>query len=346
MPGGAAPRGALDVAALERGAGRDRPPPRGAAHDVRADRRRADAGGRSPRRPPARWSTSTCARRATREREAALAGAATRPRRRSTSRRGPLLRAPLVRARRAASTCCSSTLHHIVCDGWSLGVLVRELAALYSALRAGRPSPLAALADPVRRLRRLAARAGSRATCSTRSSPTGASALAGAPPRSSCRPTGRARRCRASRRPASSTVVAADARRPRCARSAAREGVHAVHDAARGASRRCCSATPARTTSSSARRSPNRHAAEIEALIGFFVNTLVLRTDSRRRRRSASCCAACASAALGAYAHQDLPFEKLVDDAAAAARPEPHAAVPGDVQRCRTRRCAASRSTG
>ena len=34
------------------------------------------------------------------------------------------------------------TIHHIVADGWSLGVLVRELAALYEAFCAGKPSPL------------------------------------------------------------------------------------------------------------------------------------------------------------------------------------------------------------
>ncbi|MFP2957382.1 amino acid adenylation domain-containing protein [Myxococcus sp. 1LA] len=34
------------------------------------------------------------------------------------------------------------TLHHVACDGWSLGVLIRELAALYRAFSTGEPSPL------------------------------------------------------------------------------------------------------------------------------------------------------------------------------------------------------------
>ena len=34
------------------------------------------------------------------------------------------------------------TLHHIVSDGWSMGVLIRELGALYEAHVAGQPSPL------------------------------------------------------------------------------------------------------------------------------------------------------------------------------------------------------------
>src|SRR5262249_36609701 len=35
------------------------------------------------------------------------------------------------------------TMHHIVCDGWSMRILVKELAALYEAYTTGRPSPLA-----------------------------------------------------------------------------------------------------------------------------------------------------------------------------------------------------------
>ena len=65
-----------------------------------------------------------------------------------------------------------------------------------------------------------------------------------------------------------------------------------------------------------------RTRAETEGLIGFFVNTLVLRTDlSRRADASASCSRGCARRALGAYAHQDLPFERLVEELAARARP-------------------------
>src|SRR3954452_20364576 len=55
--------------------------------------------------------------------------------------RGPLLRAGLVRLG-AADHLLLVTLHHIVADGWSLGVFGRELAACYEALVAGREPQL------------------------------------------------------------------------------------------------------------------------------------------------------------------------------------------------------------
>ena len=55
--------------------------------------------------------------------------------------RGPLLRLALVRSRRDEHLMLA-TFHHIVSDGWSRGVLARELKALYGAFAAGRPSPL------------------------------------------------------------------------------------------------------------------------------------------------------------------------------------------------------------
>ena len=51
---------------------------------------------------------------------------------------------------------------------------------------------------------------------------------------------------------------------------------------------------------------------EIEDLIGFFVNTLALRARPRRHQSFSSLLASVRETALGAYAHQDLPFEKLI----------------------------------
>ncbi|HXO19564.1 MAG TPA: amino acid adenylation domain-containing protein, partial [Thermoanaerobaculia bacterium] len=56
--------------------------------------------------------------------------------------RGPLFRAVLLLLA-PGSRLLLLALHHIVCDDWSIGLLVQEVGALYRAFRAGSPSPLA-----------------------------------------------------------------------------------------------------------------------------------------------------------------------------------------------------------
>ena len=57
-----------------------------------------------------------------------------------------------------------------------------------------------------------------------------------------------------------------------------------------------------------------RNWGEIENLIGFFVNTLVMRTDLRNNPTRSDLLRRARETALGAYEHQNLPFEKLVEE--------------------------------
>ncbi|HEY6350740.1 MAG TPA: amino acid adenylation domain-containing protein, partial [Candidatus Angelobacter sp.] len=58
----------------------------------------------------------------------------------------------------------------------------------------------------------------------------------------------------------------------------------------------------------------NRTRTEVESLIGFFVNQLVLRVNTSKRLTVRKLLAHVRQVCLGAYAHQDLPFERLVQE--------------------------------
>ena len=262
---------------------RDRPPPRGAAHRLPAEGGEPVQVAAARRRPAAAWSTSRrCPPRRRRARRrgwpARRRRAPLRPRPRAAAARGARSRLGGRRAR-----CCSLTLHHIVADGWSLGVLVARAGGALRGFAAGLPAAAAGAADPVRRLRRLAARSWLAGEVLAAQLACWRERLAGAPPvlelpadrprpplRSARRRQAAGAAGRARRRPASGSPGAQGATLF-MALLAAFQALLARYTGAGGPRRRHAVA--------------NRGRAEIEGLIGFFVNTLVLRADLARRPR-------------------------------------------------------------
>jgi amino acid adenylation domain-containing protein len=220
--------------------------------------------------------------------------------------RGPLLRVRLLRLAETEHAALF-TLHHIVSDGWSMGILVHEVGALYAAFVAGLPSPLPPLplqyADFARWQRgALAAEALDAQFAYWRER------LAGAPEELAL-PVDHPRPAVASglggeipvRLPAGSS--AALAQRGATPFMVLLAGWKALLYRLSGQSD-VVVGTPV----------ANRNRAEIEGLIGFFVNTLVLRTDLSGGRLSfRELVERVRETAVGAFAHQDLPFERLVE---------------------------------
>ncbi|MFL5542840.1 MAG: amino acid adenylation domain-containing protein [Longimicrobiaceae bacterium] len=222
---------------------------------------------------------------------------------------GPVIRALLARVE-AEDHLLLVTTHHAVTDGWSVGLLLRELDALYAAFRAGRASPLPALAvqyadyavwqrervkDEVLEAQaaywqRQLAGAAPLELRTDHPRPAGASSRGGAEWHALSRELSDGLK-EASRREGVTVFMAL------LAGYAVLLHLHSgAEDLVVG--------SPVAT---------HRDREELQGVIGCFLNMLALRVDLagdpsfrellRRVRRTA----------LEAYAHQELPFEKLVD---------------------------------
>ncbi|WP_344596106.1 amino acid adenylation domain-containing protein [Actinomadura vinacea] len=221
---------------------------------------------------------------------------------------GPLFRALLIRISPAEHALALS-MHHVVADEWSGEILRRELLALYEAFRSGRPDPLPPLAvqyaDYALWQRQWLSGevlegqvaywtnqlAGSPALELPTDRPrppvrTSAGAVThfAVPPQ-----TAEGLRTLAQRNGASMFMTALAAFSVLLARYSGQDDIVV--------------GTPV----------AGRNRAETEDLIGFFVNTLVLRTDLSGDPTFTEVLARVRQTALDAYAHQDLPFERLVD---------------------------------
>ncbi|HEX8212534.1 MAG TPA: condensation domain-containing protein, partial [Longimicrobium sp.] len=228
--------------------------------------------------------------------------------------RDPLFRAQLLRMAEGEHVLFLS-MHHLISDGWSLGVLFREMDALYRAFERGEPSPLEELpiqyADFAAWQHERLAGAGMAEQVEYWSRQ-----LAGAP---------------------SLLELPTDFSRP--AVQGLRVGTHrfrlpaALADGV-GALARAENATPYMVLLAAFKLLLSRYALqddvvvgtsvsgrsrrEVEGLIGFFVNTVALRTDLGGDPSFRGLLRRVRQTVLDGQTHQDLPFERVVE----AVRPE------------------------
>ncbi|HEX6373985.1 MAG TPA: amino acid adenylation domain-containing protein [Longimicrobium sp.] len=221
---------------------------------------------------------------------------------------GPLFRATLLR-HGAQEHVLLLNMHHIVTDGWSMGILFRELRALEAAYREGLPAPLPEL--PLQYADYAAwQREQGRGEGAERRLAYWRDRLAGAPELLEL-PTDRPRPPVPSFRGAGVPVHLSAEVLDRLRALGRREGatLYMVVLAAFQLllSRYAGSGDVVVGTPVAGRTRP-----EVEGLIGFFVNTLVLRTDVSGDPSFRALLARVRETVLGAYEHQDLPFERLV----------------------------------
>ncbi|HEU4561105.1 MAG TPA: amino acid adenylation domain-containing protein, partial [Longimicrobium sp.] len=221
---------------------------------------------------------------------------------------GPLFRAALLRVD-AEDHVLVLSMHHIVSDGWSMGVLFRELATLYEAYRDGGESPLAELAVQytdyaVWQREQLTGESLNRQLSYWREQ------LAGAPELLEL-PTDHPRPAVQTYRGESVGVNFSPELLERLQALGRSEGA-TLYMTLLGAFQVLLSKYSGSEDIVVGSPIAGRTRGEVEELIGFFVNTLVLRTglsgdppfrEALRRVREAT---------LGAYEYQEVPFERLV----------------------------------
>jgi amino acid adenylation domain-containing protein len=202
------------------------------------------------------------------------------------------------------------TMHHIVSDEWSMGILIREVETLYQAYLAGEESPLAELeiqyADfAVWQREYLAGEALENEVGYWRDQLKDAAVLELS--------TDRARPAEVSYQGGLKMMRLGRQLSEDLKTLSRREGA-TLYMTLMAAFKALLMRYSGQEDISVGTVIANRTRKEVEGLIGFFVNTLVMRTDLSGNPSFRELVRREREVALGAYAHQELPFEKLVEE--------------------------------
>ncbi|HVS00196.1 MAG TPA: amino acid adenylation domain-containing protein, partial [Thermoanaerobaculia bacterium] len=224
--------------------------------------------------------------------------------------RGPLLRGALLRLG-GEDHLAALTMHHIASDGWSMDILVREVTALYAAFFEGRPSPLPEL--PVQYADFAAwQRSWLHGEVLESEIAFWRQQLAGLPPRlelSTDRPRPAVQSFRGASRP-----VHLPAELSRQAQVQGRREGATLFMVLLAGFQALLARYSAQNDLAVGTPVAGRNRVEIENLIGFFVNTLVLRGDLSGEPSFRELLGRVRETALAAHTHQDVPFERLVQE--------------------------------
>ena len=223
---------------------------------------------------------------------------------------GPLFRARLLRLG-AEEHVLLLNMHHIVSDGWSIGVLVKELSALYTVYAQGQPSPLMELAIQyadyaVWQRQWLQGEVLQEQLQYWREQLQGAPAVLELP-------TDHPRPAVQSFRGGRQSLLLDHGVSERLKELSRREGV-TLFMTLLAAWQVLLSRYSGQEEIVVGSPIAGRTRSETEGLIGFFVNTLVLRGDLSGDPSFVELLQRVKEVCLGAYGHQEVPFEKLVEE--------------------------------
>jgi amino acid adenylation domain-containing protein len=224
--------------------------------------------------------------------------------------KGPLVRAVLLRMSHVEHIFLC-LIHHIVSDGWSMGIFHRELSTFYEAFSNGKPSPFEEL--PVQYADfSVWQRKWLQGEVLEKQLSYWKHQLENAPPMLEL-PTDRPRPVIQTFRGASEGYTISDPLAHEL-RNLSRHNRVTLFMTLLAAFKILLQRYAGQDDIVVGSPIAGRNRAETEGLIGFFVNTLVLRTDLSGNPTFRDLLARVRTTALSAYAHQDLPFEKLVEE--------------------------------